>query len=504
MIPQSADVAGCVMTSEKSSDINVINIRPFRLVKFFSFTSLVVILFTTLILSWLISNHAKKVLLDRSEAYAWVLAENLNHQVFQQFVLPTALRYGKIALRNPRQFERLDTIVRNTIHGMNIESVTIFDSKENVISYSTIKELVGKTGQGGPEYKRALKGESSSFLVSNGSLLNMMPGSEPISCHLRSYIPFTQKKQFSQDTDVVMGVIEIVLDLSVDLEAIIRLQGTILATSLLIMTLLFLVLSLIVARADRIIEARARERRRLEVKLHDSERLATLGKMVASVSHEIKNPLGIVRSTAEILGKRLRSIAPGNDHLANIIVEETSRLDATVKEFLDFARPQTVKLSMVRINDIVSKALVFMEPEFGKRNVILKNDLDQGLDPVMADQELLYRAFLNILVNGVQAMPDGGTLTVKTERSRSDKGAVTVSISDTGIGMSPETKRQIFNPFFTEKDSGTGLGLAIVKIIIDNHCGEISVESEEGKGTTFRITVGGKDTDSLTPFQVSF
>ena len=487
----------------KTSDTNI-NIRPFRLVKFFSFTSLAVILVTTLILSWLISNHAKKVLLDRSEAYARVLAENLNHQVFQQFVLPTALRYGKIALRNPKQFKRLDTIVRNTIHGMNIESVTIFDSKENVISYSTIKELVGKTGQGGPEYKRALKGESSSFLVSNGSLLNMMPGSEPISCHLRSYIPFTQKKQFSQDTDVVMGVIEIVLDLSVDLEAIVRLQGTILATSVLTMTLLFLALSLIVARADRIIEARARERRRLEVKLHDSERLATLGKMVASVSHEIKNPLGIVRSTAEILGKRLRDVAPGNDHLANIIVEETSRLDATVKEFLDFARPQTVKLSMVRINDIVSKALVFMEPEFGKRNVILKNDLDQGLDPVMADQELLYRAFLNILVNGVQAMPDGGTLTVKTERSRSDKGAVTVSISDTGIGMSPEIKRQIFNPFFTEKDSGTGLGLAIVKIIIDNHCGEISVESEEGKGTTFRITVGGKDTDSLTPFQVSF
>ena len=475
----------------KTSDTNI-NIRPFRLVKFFSFTSLAVILVTTLILSWLISNHAKKVLLDRSEAYARVLAENLNHQVFQQFVLPTALRYGKIALRNPKQFKRLDTIVRNTIHGMNIESVTIFDSKENVISYSTIKELVGKTGQGGQEYKRALKGESSSFLVSNGSLLNMMPGSEPISCHLRSYIPFTQKKQFSQDTDVVMGVIEIVLDLSVDLEAIIRLQGTILATSLLIMTLLFLVLSLIVARADRIIEARARERRRLEVKLHDSERLATLGKMVASVSHEIKNPLGIVRSTAEILGKRLKSVAPGNDHLANIIVEETSRLDATVKEFLDFARPQTVKPALVRINDILSKALLFMEPEFDKQNVVLKNDLDQDLDPVMADRELLYRAFLNILVNGIQAMPDGGTMTVATRRSRSDKGAVTVSISDTGIGMSQETKKRIFNPFFTEKDSGTGLGLAIVKIIIDNHCGEISVKSEEKKGTTFTITIGGK------------
>ncbi|MCK5232133.1 MAG: two-component sensor histidine kinase, partial [Desulfobulbaceae bacterium] len=196
---------------------------------------------------------------------------------------------------------------------------------------------------------------------------------------------------------------------------------------------------------------------------------------------------------AEILGKRLKSVAPGNDHLANIIVEETSRLDATVKEFLDFARPQTVKPALVRINDILSKALLFMEPEFDKQNVILKNELDQDLDPVMADRELLYRAFLNILVNGIQAMPDGGTMMVATRRSRSDKGAVTVSISDTGIGMSQETKKRIFNPFFTEKDSGTGLGLAIVKIIIDNHCGEIFVKSEEKKGTTFTITIGGKE-----------
>ncbi|RWX43263.1 His Kinase A (phospho-acceptor) domain-containing protein, partial [Candidatus Electrothrix communis] len=111
--------------------------------------------------------------------------------------------------------------------------------------------------------------------------------------------------------------------------------------SLTVMGILFAVLSAIVIRANRIMEARAEERRELEQQLHEAQRLAVLGSMVASVSHEIKNPLGIVRSTAEILGKRLAKLAPGNEHLAKIIVDEITRLDGIVREFLDFARPKT-------------------------------------------------------------------------------------------------------------------------------------------------------------------
>lgn len=141
-----------------------------------------------------------------------------------------------------------------------------------------------------------------------------------------------------------MGVIEIVQDLSDDLEALINLQGTILITSIVIMAALFGVLSMIVHRADLIIEERARERRRLEEKLNANQRLASLGKMVASVSHEIKNPLGIIHSTAEILGKRIAKVAPGKEHLATIIIDETTRLDGIVREFLDFARPRSPSL----------------------------------------------------------------------------------------------------------------------------------------------------------------
>ncbi|MGV1098079.1 two-component system sensor histidine kinase NtrB [Thiovibrio sp. JS02] len=482
------------MVEERNDTLDTATIagmKPFRLVKFFSFSGLTVFLVFTLVLSWVISNHAKKVLLQRSEAYALVVAENISHQVFQQFVLPTILRYGKIALRNPQQFNRLDTIVRNTTHGMRIQSVTIFDSKENIISYSTVPARIGRTGEGGKEYKQALNGESNSVVRSTGSLINLLPGAKPISSQLSTFIPFRQSQPFSQNPDMIMGVIEVVQDLSEDFEVIVRLQGSIILTSVLIMSALFTVLGFIVARAERIIEARARERRRLEQQLHQSQRLATLGKMVASVSHEIKNPLGIVRSTAEILGKRLKSVAPGNEHLANIIVEETSRLDGIVREFLDFARPQEPKPTPGSLNELLGKILKFMEPELEHDKIVLETALAEDLPKIPFDHDLFYRACLNILVNSVQAMPQGGRLKVTTSYDR-PASAVRITVSDTGVGIAPDKLEHIFTPFYTDKNRGTGLGLAIVKNIIDSHRGTLAVESREGEGATFAITLPAK------------
>lgn len=468
-------------------------LKPFRLVKFFSFTALVVILICTLILGWLLSDNAKNVMLTRSEAYAYLLAENLNQQVFQQFVVPAVLRYGEIALRNRNQFELLDTVVRTTTNGLKVDAVTLFDSKENIISYSTDDLLVGRRGVGGIEYEQAVQGRSTTVLSSNGSLLSLLPGAKPIECKLRTYIPFLRPSPPGKEDDEirpeeVMGVTEIVQDLSADLEAVIRLQATIMTTSLAIMGALFAVLRFIVARADRIMEERAQERRRLEEKLHQAERLAGLGKMVTAVSHEIKNPLGIVRSTAEILGKRLRAVAPGNDHLANIIVEETTRLDGIVMEFLDFARPQEPNLTPCQVNEVIAKVLEFMKPEFEKHRITVIRELATELPTLFLDPNQLYRALLNILVNGVQAMPDGGTLNVASEQTAKSKGkGVAVTIADSGSGIPADKLPVIFNPFYTDKIRGTGLGLAIVKNIIDSHQGSIEVESEPGSGTTFSI-----------------
>ncbi len=476
----------------RSQHTNIDSLRPFRLVKFFSFTGLGLVLITTMVLSWVISNYAQKVMLERSESYSLLLAEHVNRQVFLQFVLPTALRYGEIALRNPTQFKILDTVVRNTTEGLKVDSVTIFDSKENIISYSTVPEDVGLRDKGGSGYKRALNGINSSRLISTASILNLLPGSDPISTKLMTYIPFRRENPLSESTNDIMGVTRVVQDLSDDMEAVLRLQLTIIVVSILIMGTLFFILMQIVTKADQINEARAQERRRLEEKLHHAERLASLGEMVASVSHEIKNPLGIIHSTAEILNKRLKDQAPGSKHLAEIIITETGRLDNIVREFLDFARPQAPQFSKESINDLIMKVEKFMQPEFAKNGIMVENNLHPHLAPMDMDQNFLYRALLNLFVNAVQAMQNGGTLSVSTSLSKEDRNKVIIRIKDTGVGIAQEKRAMIFTPFYTDKNRGSGLGLAIVKNIIEEHNGTIAVESEVGQGSTFIITLAYK------------
>ncbi len=463
-------------------------LQPFLLVKYFSFSSLGVILVFTLFLSWVISNHARNIMLEQSEEYSHLLAENLNQQVFRRFVLPAVVRYGGIALSNPEQFDNLDRIVRGVTQGLKIESVTIYDSSVNVISYSTIPELVGKKDVGKSEYRKSLLGLTNSKLIYEGTLLNIFPSTAPVNCTLKTFIPFRQVRQSGESGDVIMGVIEIVKDLSKDYEAIIRLQANIIFVSGGVMSVLFLVLLTIVSHAGKKMERRVMERLRLEEKLNQSERLAHLGSMVATVSHEIKSPLGIVRSTAEILEKRIKKLAPGNEHLAKIIIDETSRLNGIVMEFLDFARPQKLKMVRGDVCTIVKKALAFIQPKLSEQGVELRVKIDSNPQMMDYDPDLLYRAMLNILVNALQAMEGGGVLEVTAKHGFGGQG-MEIVVGDSGIGMTESKIDHIFKPFFTDKNKGTGLGLAITKNIIDCHNGKIRVDSVENEGTTFHISL---------------
>ena len=468
-------------------------VQPFALVKYFSFTSLSVILVASFVLTWIFSDNARDTMLDRSESYSRMFAENLNRQVFHSFVIPTVIRFGRIALSDETQFELLDQMVHNITRGMKIEAVTIFDSRENIVSYSTDAALVGKKNIGGIEYKKALDGESSSVLTSNGSMLNLLPGAAPMFCTLKTYVPFRQERRPGDRSGEIMGVILVVKNLSEDLEAVVSLQFKVMLLSLAVMGILFAVLSAIVIRANKIMLARAEERRELEKQLHEAQRLAVLGKMIASVSHEIKNPLGIVRSTAEILGKRLAKLAPGNEHLSQIIVDETTRLDGIVREFLDFARPKAPTKASGSLNRLVQRLVLFMNVEFSDKNIELIEELDPELPECPLDGDQIYQVLLNITFNAIHAMPEGGQLTVHTSAG---KGNVSLKISDTGTGMPPEKLEQIFTPFFTDKNRGTGLGLAITKNIVEQHQGEIAVESVEGVGTTFTVTLPTQNDDS--------
>jgi signal transduction histidine kinase len=228
--------------------------------------------------------------------------------------------------------------------------------------------------------------------------------------------------------------------------------------------------------------------------------------MIAGVSHEIRNPLGIIRSTAEILASKAENERQAR--LAGIVVEEATRLNDIVTQFLDFARPKTLEPAACRIEEIIDRILEGFEPECQKRGIRVERSYQTGQYKLEADANLLYRALMNLVSNATQAMPEGGVLRLESAlvmtNSRSEP-AVEVRVSDTGAGITPEIRHKIFNPFFTTREKGTGLGLAIVRTIVDSHCGTLDVESEPGRGTVFVLRLPlrrprpGECEDEATP-----
>ena len=464
---------------------NIEPIKPFKLVKYFTFTSLIVILLGALALSIVIAHRAETVLIKKSEDYALLMAENLNHQVFLQFVIPAALKFGQvIQLRNKILFDRLDQVVRNTLHSFSVETVNIFAREENVIFYSFDKDLVGKKDLGGIDYLEALLGQSSSRLIRRGGFWQMLLGA-PRESALRTYVPLRAEKPLSNIEGPILGVFEIVQDLSDDYQTIAHFKYRVMITSVLMMGLLFVIIRYIVKRGEDIIAKRAEERLLLEQKLNQAERLASLGEMVAAVSHQIRTPLGIISSTAELLRRKLTPMEP-QDQLADVIVQEANRLNSIVTDFLNSARPATPNLMPCNVNDILEKNLSFLAPEIEKNGYKIYKRLATHVREIQADPGLLYEAFLNILMNAMQAMPAGGTITVELA-DRED--TLTIVFSDEGKGIPEDVLKKIWRPFFTTKDKGSGLGLPIVKKIVEGHGGNVRVENGPEKGVQVIVTL---------------
>ncbi|MBC8393703.1 MAG: two-component sensor histidine kinase [Deltaproteobacteria bacterium] len=458
-------------------------VKPFRLVKYFTFTSLVVIFFGTIVLSLLNTRWARNLQLQKSEDYALLLVENLNHQVYLQFIIPVFLRYGKIQLRDKEQFEHMDKVVRNTLHSFQTEMVNIYDMN-NIISYSFDQSLVGKKDVGGTAYQNAVSGQSTSKLIQRGSFWEMALGF-PKESKLITFAPLRTEKRLSRISGPVMGVVEIVQDLSEDDKTIFSFQVYIIITCSVIMGVLFLVLLFIVKRGEGILEKRAMERLRLKEQLSRAEHLSTLGEMVAGISHEIRNPLGIIKNSAELLEKKMNKFDPSNP-FPNIIVEEAGRLNNIITDFLNFARPKVPNLLPCRVEEILEKNITFLGSHMQEQSYMIEKAYAEDLPEITADAEMVYQAFLNILINAMQAMPGGGKILVNAS-SLENENQVGVCFEDEGEGIPGHIMDKIWDPFFTTKEKGTGLGLGIVKNIIESHGGSIQIENKSDQGT--RVTI---------------
>lgn len=454
--------------------------KPFRLVKYFTFSSLVGIFLGTLVLSFLNTHWARATILNKSEDYALLLVENLNHQIFTQFIIPVWFQYRKIQLRNNDQFERMDKVVRNTLHSFNVEMVNIY-APDHVISYSFDRDRVGSKIVVGTAYQNAVSGKATSKLLQEGSFLGIFFGF-PKKSTLITFAPLRAEKSIANLSGPVLGVVEVVQDLSEDYKALFGFQVRVIITCTAVMGGLFLVLIFVVRRGETIIRKRTLERMALKEKLNRAERLSSLGEMVAGISHEIRNPLGIIRSSAELLKKRGAKSAP-SDTVPDIIVEESTRLNNIITDFLNFAKPREPSLSPCRIEDVIEKNITFLKPQMETRDYEVRMDFGD-IPEITADAEMLYQAFLNILINAMQAMPNGGTMEIETSFNN---GMVATRIKDEGDGVSDEIANKLWDPFFTTKDTGTGLGLGIVKNIVESHRGTMRIENRNGRGACVTI-----------------
>ena len=245
-------------------------------------------------------------------------------------------------------------------------------------------------------------------------------------------------------------------------------------------------------RYRRVAEQLAETNKRLEqaqAEARRSERLAALGQLSAGLAHEIRNPLGVIKGSAETLGKKLPTEDPVARELADYISSEVNRLNSLVSRFLSFAKPLELKKQPEDISLIVERAIKAAQEQWPDSGVDVEREYARDLPQVHVDAELTEQVFKNLVFNAFEAMDaDGGTLKVEITKEYSDgRRGVEVAFSDSGPGVPQELREQIFNPFFTTKSNGVGLGLSIVSKIVDDHGGWIRVEPSTGKGACFRV-----------------
>ena len=240
-----------------------------------------------------------------------------------------------------------------------------------------------------------------------------------------------------------------------------------------------------VARAVNRMAVSLTEKERLEDQLRQSEHLIALGRLATGVAHELRNPIGIIKTLVELMKQEYSQVS-GIEEFTRAIDEQVDRQALEIQELLDFGRPTKVSIKECSVNDLIKGVLSFSAAMLRKQRVDVVLQLDNKLSRILADTEKLKQVFVNIIVNAAEAMPSGGKLEIIT---RETDNMVVISFSDTGEGIPAEEMVRIFDPFYTTKKTGTGLGLSISYQSIQLHGGTIEVDSALYKGSTFIISL---------------
>jgi two-component system sensor histidine kinase HydH len=232
----------------------------------------------------------------------------------------------------------------------------------------------------------------------------------------------------------------------------------------------------------------------LKSEVERSHRLATVGQLAAGVAHEVRNPLSSIKGFATYFKERYKDI-PEDQQISDIMIKEVDRLNRVVGQLLEFARPVCLTRRQILLKPFIEDSLKLVERKAKEANIDLHALVDQDADSCTLDPDRINQVLLNLYLNAIEAMEQGGRLTVSVLPSQ-DKDGIQIKVEDTGVGINADDITRIFDPYFTTKSSGTGLGLAISHNIIEAHRGEIFIDSKPGTGTSITLTLpSGKDQD---------
>ena len=243
---------------------------------------------------------------------------------------------------------------------------------------------------------------------------------------------------------------------------------------------------------EMLVEDRTKKLQHTQEQLVRSEKLAVLGQLAGVIGHELRNPLGVIKNIAYFLNIALEATNLEVKESLEILDKEVDRAERIINNILNFARPKPISLRKVNLDEVLQDGLSQIAVP---KNVNLASKQDETLPTIRADPDLLAQVFKNVILNSIQAMPDGGKLTIESTLPEPDW--VAISITDTGSGMPDEVLEKLFEPLFTTKAKGIGLGLVITKDIVEKHGGSVEVQSKVGKGSTFtiRLPIKGKVVD---------
>lgn len=470
---------------------------PLSYARTLSWLSLLFILVTSLCLSFFIASSVRGILLRKQEDFTRLLVENLNSQIFRRFALPTIMAGGRIALRQPSQYEHLDRVVQSVIAGLPVERLRIFDFA-NRIAYSTDRAETGESDKAPENLSEILEGNTSS----SETVSSIPPWQawfhvplEKGTFVVRALYPLHGEPMGPDQPPPIMGALELTQDITDDYERVMAFQGIIVVMCLLSSVILFGLLLMLVQRAERRLGEWWQKNRKLEEEIHNNEKFVSMGRVVASIAHEIRNPLGIIRSSAEFLQKRSKDNDKASHAMLGAIYDESVRLSQTVNDFLDYARPRKPGNDLVNLHSIIEQVKAFQSGEFERCSIKVENRIPASLW-VRGDKDSLYRAFYNIMINGLQAISGPGFIEISgceesgpVEKTGTEKAnsCAKLTFRDSGPGFRMSDREHLLDPFFTTKEGGTGLGLPIVNSIINGHGGRMSLDNAEKGGALVTV-----------------